>query len=540
MTSKVGRRDFCKFSATSLAVGAALYSTPPWSGAAESWLGTEENLRVLGDTSYSWPTIYNGLLAVIQVGIKEFVPGGTVLALLFSILMPKENKTDPLAVWKSMEKYAEELVKRKLDEAMHRLMISTLEGLVKELALYQMYVGSSDPNLAKSAYVAATLDFASQEPVFRTSGYELVLLPIYTQFMNLYIGLLRDGVKMGASWGMSPDDVKKQAELLTQTISDAVSYCGREYQKGWYEVRNSTPDNRKWAEPFRSLNRYTREMQLSVMDYVTIWPLLDLTSYPDPVDIYSHLTREIYSDPYGTTDDSWPIRLPIPPTGPIEYVRVWAWNMIDAVQVSYAPGQGPNGWTVTPRLGNQNGGVSEQPPKGGVWGIPPNNPIVQAKGWSGDVVNGLEFVFQDGWSTGAIGHCLGGRDSNCMRDGKGSAFDVSFKTNIGGMEHTERLSSIWINGVSKHYKSADCVVFGFQIINPNDADSIDIEMLRIAYIASPMVVSKLNLAKEIEGLLDGLQGEQVEVRRLRKKFRKENWPLLRRRYQKQLKKLALT
>ena len=70
-----------------------------------------------------------------------------------------------------------------------------------------------------------------------------------------------------------------------------------------------------------------------------------------------YLTSEIYSTPVGTADDSGLFLLPWQhPTQPPAQVTVWAEpNLIDAIQVTYPNGAGPNGVSQTSWMGANKG-----------------------------------------------------------------------------------------------------------------------------------------------------------------------------------------
>jgi hypothetical protein len=100
------------------------------------------------------------------------------------------------------------------------------------------------------------------------------------------------------------------------------------------------------------------------------------------------------------------------------------------------------GRTLTPRMGDANGG-SNQAPNGGVFDVS-NNPVTVARGRAGDILNAFKFTFQDGTTSYKLG---GGADG-------GDSFAFGYAGEV--------LSSIHINGTSDSYGSADCAVFGFK------------------------------------------------------------------------------
>jgi hypothetical protein len=83
-----------------------------------------------------------------------------------------------------------------------------------------------------------------------------------------------------------------------------------------------------------------------VLDYVTLWPYFNPLAQMTPATPLLDREIEIYSDPFGTADDSGAIRLPYTkqhPTGAIDRIRVYAGSMINAIEVRYYGGGGPMG-----------------------------------------------------------------------------------------------------------------------------------------------------------------------------------------------------
>jgi hypothetical protein len=109
-------------------------------------------------------------------------------------------------------------------------------------------------------------------------------------------------------------------------------------------------------------------------------------------------------------------------------------------------------------MGDAGGGTSN------VLTLTPGNQIIAARATYGDIVNQLQFIFDDGTTTPTYGHIAGSNDSKM----------------IG--YYSEILSSIHINGVSSFYGSADCVVFGFQFAQSTAAT---LAAIRALYIKTP-------------------------------------------------------
>jgi hypothetical protein len=293
--------------------------------------------------------------------------------------------------------------------------------------------------------------------------------------------LLRDGALFGANWGWTQSIVQAVNTQLESTITSYIDYAMTVYSAGYAAAAQTPPDDHL-VEPFRTLNAYVRSMTLMVLDFVDLWPSFSALANPNggaPI----YLSREIYSDPNGSCDNSGPLRLPTnPPSQPIANISVWGWDRIDAVQLTYPFNSGPDSETTTPRLGNQSGG-SNQPPYGNQFSIG-TNPVTTAYVWAGDVPNAMQFGFQNDTMSNLLGGNYPGQSAYTLATATSYAYP------------NEILSSIWINGVSQFYQSADCVVFGFKYGASSNASP---EALKALYIGSPVDVTADAFIAKITG-----------------------------------------
>jgi hypothetical protein len=208
-------------------------------------------------------------------------------------------------------------------------------------------------------------------------------------------------------------------------------------------------------------------MNLTALDFMATWPYFDVTKYPNGSSVV--LTREIFTDPMGTCDDSGNIVLPTPgATQRPTVVSAWSGDFFNSVQLTYPEGSGPGGVTQTKRMG-PDGGFNR------VYNISVENPIIQAITTYGDIVNSIQFLFNDGTTTPVLGG-VNGFGSN---------------HNTAGYLY-EALSSIHINGMSDFYGCADCVVYGFQYWQPPSAT---LNAIRSMYVTSPKERSAADFVK---------------------------------------------
>lgn len=369
---------------------------------------------------------------------------GHILSDLVPTLWPDGQANQ---VWEQMESQVEELIEEEIEQSVYNTVLGNLTGLQSDMNDY--LTAFNDNNDVAGNWSSALMVFDDQLPNFQVSGSEVLLLPLWAQAVNLYLSLLRDGVLFGASWGWTSDYQQSIADKMSAAIPPFVAYGKQYFQQGVDQIVAKTKANNDDCQPFRSVNAYIRQMTFNVSDYGELWPFFDPTHFPNPIAV--HLGREIYSDPVGSCTDSGNIVLPLGPAKPPNQIKVWAYDRIDAVQLTYPSGQGPGGATTTPRMGDQNGGSDKgPPPQGGTFDVQ-NNPFVVASGTAGTILNGFDFTYKDGTTTGK----LGGSDNT---GGGGQGFSFSYDNHI--------LSSIHINGVSNYYGSADCAVFGFKYAEP--------------------------------------------------------------------------
>jgi len=409
------------------------------------------------------------------LGLVPFV--GFALSALVTIFWPA-SKED---VWAEIEARMEALVKRKIADRVWQETRDALAGLrnVVDDYVYVVREHPDDKEVISQKWNIANGHFLHDLPRFQSEGYELLLLPLFAQFANLHLTLLRDGAQHGADWGWSQALVESVRRKLAATIAAYLEWAGKTYEAGLAEV-DRTPGNSRHTEPFNTINRFRREMTLTVLDFSLMWPYFDVIRYPDPVQV--PVIREIYSDLCGTADDSG-VSLPArPPTQPIRRVVVWGWDRVDAAQVDYPDGGGPDGRTSTGRMGNRSGG-NDGDPWGGTYETAQTGPVVRVDARTGDILNAMWLTFENGARSRQLGgRYPGGSDSAWQYPG-------------------EILSSIRIMGVSRHYGSANAAVYGFKYKDERFPRPTA-EVLRALYMSDPasptprQFVEKLGLAPE--------------------------------------------
>lgn len=442
----------------------------------------------LYDSSIDW----NDDAKIMVTSIIEMIPeAGDILGGLLDIFWPSSGEN----VWDQIRANVEALVDQKIAENVYQNVSDDLgslgdvppSGLIGALTLYLNEVKEGTPSSILTQWMITRSLFINAIKHFQSSGYEVPLLPLFAQFANLYLGLLRDGVAFGESWGRDAAEHQQDIADLQNSISSFFNYALTYRNAGGLAVVQKTKRDDHACEPFRTVNTYDRQMNLIVMDYAYTWAYFDVTLYPQGTQV--NLTREIYSDPLGTCDDSGLINIVTPhPSQRPTNVTVWGGSLVNAAQVTYPSGGGPGGATQTKRMGTGGGGTPTS------FNLTPDNPIIAARVGSGDIINSLQFGLADGTQPNKIGN--GGGDSGWL------GYPYEF------------LSSIHINGVSDFYDCADSVVFGFQFWTPPTSA---LNAVKVMYVKSPKERSAADFAKEFPKLAisdDLITGELKAARKL--------------------------
>ncbi|MBG9702569.1 hypothetical protein ABE03_01635, partial [Bacillus thuringiensis] len=225
---------------------------------------------------------------------------GPVLSIvnrLINRLWPSNYGT---AIWEALMAEVEKIVDKKIDEAVKSKALSELEGLQRIYSSYQSdlerWLGDRDnpeyQEIIRQQFNVVNNFFAYQMPSFAVSGFEILLLSVYTQAANLHLNLLRDITVHGTGWGYSEGTVERYNQLQRCLITAYVDYCVDQYNLELEKLPKETLKN--WVD----YNRYRREMTLSVLDIVSLFPNYDASVYDLPIN--AELSRQVYTDPLGS------------------------------------------------------------------------------------------------------------------------------------------------------------------------------------------------------------------------------------------------
>jgi hypothetical protein len=434
----------------------------------------------------------NSDIGILISGLIGCVPEvGSLLSGIFNVLWGAS--TTPNGNWTAILDDINEIIQQDITLLVISTETDILSGIAGALSDYLLVVQAQDQPLIPDAWNTALSALDVALPSFQQTGYEIVLLPLFGQFANLYLAHLRDGVQYGeTAWGWN--DVLYQSMLakLEDSINNFGMYVANWYSTGLDSIQKSTKANNTDCQPFSTVNAYQRKMQLGALDYSQFWPLFDPTVTTYPV-VFTPM-REIFTDPIGTCTDSGPIVMQSMPSQPISSFTIWSGSNVDGVQITYPDGGGPGGVTTTARMGDQDGGAPTVFQMVG-------NPIVQATAVTSEIVNSVSFTFNDGTSAGPLGTNVD----------QGEQFTYAYDGEI--------VSRIHINGLNNYYGCADCIVFGFKFAVPPAPSP---NTVRRMYVSSPVSATVEQLASKHAGRFDpGAMAEQAEL---------EDWETERRQY----------
>jgi len=382
-------------------------------------------------------TLNDFLRMTMLMGVEETLGGP--LEVLLDCLWPESEKD----IWADIKKQVEELIDQKISDLVYQQVSEDLAGLNNNLGEYVWSLKSGDTvTYTEQKWNELDTDIMQQLPHFQSEGYELLLLPLFTQMANMHLAILRDGVLNGKDWGWGQETIDHIQSRLTSTISTYSGYTMSTYNDYYDTLVSKTKGNQHKTEPFNTLNKFVRGMTGPVLDFVDVWPYYDCSVYPDMDSSVIPPPREIYSNAVGTSDDN-PFKIVDTPEGFPRTIKLWHGNMIDSMEVIYDEGMGPDGTTTSGRIGG-SGGAAE--------------PVV---------VNIAEDDYITDVQIGEYSGCISSLLFKLQSDGQWYGFGGGAHFSYGNRV----LSSISIMGKSVFCQTVDCVVLGFKLDPNYDPDS---------------------------------------------------------------------
>ena len=168
---------------------------------------------------------------------------------------------------------------------------------------------------------------------FYSAADQVDLLPAFTDYINTYLAVLREGVVNGYRWGLTPDaalslEDKIRAELNPNSTpapclpnscpgGNAASWVQVIYDNGLRSKGSSTDPQTDFA----LTNAYKEYTQVSVFDLRNLWFLQDPMGYPYGDPSFKQ-DRMIYTDAVGTTTHTF--APPANPAYPLSALTAWS------------------------------------------------------------------------------------------------------------------------------------------------------------------------------------------------------------------------
>ena len=333
------------------------------------------------------------ILFVLRAGLGSIPYFGNLINQLLTWLWPQSGQE----VWDEIKEKVEKLIEQDISAEVYNRIKAQLKGLRSVLKNYEQAVrdGGSDKALITAAYTAAKDFFDAAIPSFKEKGYETLLLPLLIPVVDMKLGLLRDALVHGKSWGLPDKYIADQHADLKSTISENARWADDWFRYGYG----------RFGDP----QDYYTDMTVSVRDHVFYWNDFDPAVNPGGLESAILIPkRELFLGGVGYTD-------PLQRKFHLHNVYNYQWNK----QRSRLTGV---------RIWDDGHGLKTiQVSNGGVWrkqdGVPHSgaprwetandvaNPIVRVTGtsdrWKSQsqkfLVKTIQFHFADGSKSDAFG-----------------------------------------------------------------------------------------------------------------------------------------
>ncbi|AXY11305.1 hypothetical protein CUC43_32300 (plasmid) [Bacillus thuringiensis LM1212] len=231
-----------------------------------------------------------------------------IINVLLPFLWPEPQETPNPALpqwsWQQLMDAVEIIVDKKIDNLVRATIVTELEGIQDVIVRYknaacdwQRNPNANNTNRVLTQFRIAQTFIEARLRVFQVNGYQVSLLSTLAQAVNLYLGLLKDGLKFGKQWGMSANPGEEWDDLydeFTDSINNYTNYCINWYNIGLNKlIENAGYTTAEWNK----VNNFRRDMTIMVLDIVSLWPTYDIKLYPTLTK--SQLTRQVYTEMYG-------------------------------------------------------------------------------------------------------------------------------------------------------------------------------------------------------------------------------------------------
>ncbi|MEN3132919.1 insecticidal delta-endotoxin Cry8Ea1 family protein [Bacillus albus] len=224
--------------------------------------------------------------------------GGAICAvgLLIPLLWPEEQ--NPKKIWEEFMNNGETFFGKKIQDNERNRALAYLEAIKNKLEDYERALKEWEKDKNKETARRVSTEFNDVEgeiesalPHLKLNGYEPVLLTCYAEAALLHLNLLQQGVAFQSEWDKDVHPSRSAGskfwkEKLMRRIGEYIDYCTKTYKDGLDTLKKDP--NITWY----IYNTYRREMTLTVLDLIALFPNYDVDKYPKGT--RSELTREIY------------------------------------------------------------------------------------------------------------------------------------------------------------------------------------------------------------------------------------------------------
>ncbi len=393
------------------------------------------------------------LRILVKNAVEEAPVAGFAFAALVELLWPGSESNN--VTWDEMRNYVNEQIQQAIDQQLKEHLHAVLTGLSGVLHNYTAALQEpSDPTFIRENYVPALDQLTAAAPEFAPETRPYLVLPEYTQIYNLLLAHLRDGILHGASWGIPQRVIDDYVQQFRFDADAAYNHLITESSAAEANLPRPTDPLHSNVPAYNALANLNLALYPATFDQAYYWKYMDPVLYPaswtPPAD-----TRIMFSQAYGYMPNNGTPELPdvLPPASielfsyPITHLTVWGQDRLNAIQVTYAafepdPPMGAAGGTTDPPLGGSFA-VGDSPTDMGQ--------ITTVYGWSGDVQQGLGFVFTKNGATADTGQIT----NNKPNVPPPNRYSVSLPGEV--------LGDVVVNGeFPSPYNSAGSTMWGFR------------------------------------------------------------------------------
>lgn len=272
-----------------------------WLAMCENNQQYDVNPAEINSSSVSTALKILGTLVKLIEKIEGIGPVFTALSAILPVLWPPNTPT-PERVWNDFMTNTGSLIDLTVTDLVRRDANAKMAVVKDNLNQYTIAFNNWNGNRNDPLYRTAVRDrFNSTNGVLRDTavyfsnlqGYELLLLPIYTQVANFHLLLLRDGLINAQDWSLARDAGDQLYQDLVKYTNQYITHCITWYTTGLNTLKNR---NVQWG----AFNEYRREMTIQVLDIISLFSSYDPRKYPADIKDTTklpktELTREIYS-----------------------------------------------------------------------------------------------------------------------------------------------------------------------------------------------------------------------------------------------------